>query len=70
MVSNGWHKFAGYRVYVRDGYIVAGMLGAGRDQRLAQLYKYNPRFGIWMHCVFMSVNAFRSGVRRGTVKIA
>lgn len=70
MLLDGWHNLAGYRVYIRNGQIVRGMLDSGRDQRPAYLYRYNPRLGIWSSCVSMSVNAFRSGVRRGTVKIA
>ena len=70
MLSEGWHNLSGYCVYVRDGRIVRGMLGRGRDQRPAWLYRYNSRLGIWSSCVSMSVNAFRAGVRRGTVKIA
>ena len=70
MVSNGWHNLSGYLVYVWDGQVVRGMFGVGLDQRPAWLYRYNSRLGIWSFCVSMSVNAFRSGVRRGTVKIA
>lgn len=70
MLLDGWHNLAGYRVYIRNGQIVRGMLGQGRDQRPAWLYRYNPRLGVWSSCVSMSVDAFRSGVRRGTVKIA
>ena len=70
MLLDGWHKLSGYHVYVRDGQVIFGMLGKGRHLRYAKLYRYIPRLGVWLPCVSMSVNTFRSGVRRGTVKIA
>lgn len=70
MLLDGWHNVSGYRVYIRNGQIVRGMRGQGRDQRPAWLYRYNPRLGVWSACMSMSVDAFRARVRRGTVKIA
>lgn len=42
MFGDGWHNLSGYRVYISAGQVVRGMLGKGRDQRPAWLYRYNP----------------------------
>lgn len=67
MVKDGWHEIAGYTVFVENGEIVRGM--TSDKQRTTWCYRYN-RSGGWDKEDSITVDAFRAGVRRGTIKMA
>lgn len=66
--KDGWHKIAGYEVYMEDGYIVRGMTGNGAKQRTTYVYRASRNEG-WDLEERIKPDAFRAGVKRGTVKM-
>lgn len=65
--KDGWHKIAGYEVYMEDGLIVRGM----SDDRKRSVYVYRmSRLGGWDLEYNITPDAFRAGVRRGRIKMA
>lgn len=66
-MKDGWHIAAGYEVYVEDGKILRGVLGKGNSRRTA--YPYRSGENCWTECIGITVDAFRAGARRGTVKL-
>lgn len=66
--KDGWHKIAGYEVYMEDGYIIRGMTGTGARQRPTYVYRAS-RDGGWDREDRITPNAFRAAVKRGTVKM-
>lgn len=67
-ISDGWHTISGYRVYIEDGYITRGITDDGQDR----LYVYRAcpslyRFDEWDRVYHITPDAFRAGVRRGTI---
>lgn len=75
MISDGWHTICGYEVFVEDGCIIRGVVGSGNAQKTAYPYRQCWSFnGLgerhpdgWDNCSGLSVDAFRAGVRRGTI---
>lgn len=69
--KDGWHKIAGYEVYMEDGYIVRGTLGTGVNYRSAYVYRWcGAPYNAWVREDSISPDAFRAAVKRGTVKMA
>ena len=67
-MKNGWHIVSGYHVYVEDGFIIRGIVDKGTShERPAYVYRWTPRWKLWNRSIIITVNAFRSGVRRGTI---
>ena len=66
--KDGWHKIAGYEVYMEDGYIIRGMTGNGTKQRTTFIYRAS-RNECWDLIERIRPDAFRAGVKRGTVKM-
>ena len=67
-MKDGWHYIYGYFVYVEDGFVIRGIVNRGRiSERTAYVYRYNPKLKIWNSSLIITVNAFRAGVRRGTI---
>ena len=62
--ENGWHKIAGYTVHVEDGKVKWGI----RDHSGGAVYPYrwSDKLRCWVN-ESMTVDAFRAGVRRGTI---
>lgn len=67
-ILDGWHIISGYRVYVEDGRVLRGILGNGNSQRTAYPYRA-CRTGGWDNVSGLSVDAFRAGVRRGSISM-
>lgn len=67
-VSNGWHSLCGYDVYVEDGYVLRGVQGDGVNMKTTYPYRL-CRKGGWDNACGISVSAFRSACRRGTVRM-
>ena len=64
-LSDGWHKVSGFNVYVEDGYIIRGTLGKDTTYRTA--YPYRSCKEGWSREYKITPDAFRAGVKRGTV---
>ena len=71
-ISDGWHKVSGYDVYIEDGKILRGIkLDHNGSQVTAYPYvKYNGPGGGWTSCSGITVEAFRSRVKRGTAMMS
>lgn len=67
-VMDGWHYIAGYRVYVEGGKV---MRGFKRDYNgaivSASVYRGSRRDGWNNENGYNTVDAFRAGVKRGTI---
>lgn len=62
--KDGWHSICGYDVYVEDGFILRGV----KDNGQLPSYVYRAcRYGGWGKEERISIEAFRAGVRRGTI---
>lgn len=62
--TDGWHVIAGYNVYIEDGMIVRGLT----DDKQRPLYVYRrSRFGGYDREDKVSPDAFRAGIKRGTI---
>ena len=61
-----WKVVCGYDVFVEDGVIVRGMNGDGT--KATYVYR-KDRKGGWNKEDKITVEAFRSGVRRGTIQM-
>jgi hypothetical protein len=66
---DGWHTVAGYKVYVEDGQIHRGILNPGWNERSGYVYRWSRNLRCWVNEPRISVDAFRAGVRRGTVTL-
>lgn len=78
-ISDGWHTISGYRVQIEDGYITHGVTDDGqlplyvyraclkrRPMRISydeSLYYCDG----WDRVYHITPDAFRAGVRRGTI---
>lgn len=67
-ITDGWHKIAGYSVFVESGYILRGM--KKDDTQTAYVYRWNDRNQAWSHESSISPDAFRAGLKRGTIALA
>lgn len=66
-ISDGWHKIYGYDVYVEDGCVVRGVTDDWK-QGLRTTWVYRAsKYGGWDSAGKVTVDAFRAGVRRGTI---
>lgn len=78
-VIDGWHAICGYNVYVEDGRVMRGVSGG---QNPTTTYPYRTHYewhddiggkkrvaNGWDNCSGITVDAFRAGVRRGTVNM-
>ena len=62
--TNGWHKIAGYNVYIEDNRIVRGVTS---DWQLPLCPYTASKYGGWDNASRdLTPDAFRARVRRGT----
>lgn len=66
-VYDGWHTIQGFEIYVEDDKVKRGISGDGVTAKPTYPYRYNKQMNCWVNCSGLSVSAFKSGVRRGTV---
>lgn len=66
--QDGWHKIAGYTIHVENGRVSRGV-----EHRAGSViwrptfpYRWNDKLRCWCN-ESMTVDAFRAGVRRGTI---
>lgn len=69
MISDGWHVVSGYEVFVESGNILRGILYDPFGSPLTAYVYRRCRDGSLSRCSSISVSAFRSAVRRGTVDL-
>lgn len=63
--KDGWKVISGYEVYIEDGKVLRGI-----SSRNTTVYPYRRcRHGGWDNVSGLSMAAFRSGVRRGTIEM-
>jgi hypothetical protein len=66
-IKDGWHTVAGYMVYVENGRILRGLNARG-DKTLYP-YRWNKQYGSRVNDSGLTVDAFRAGIRRGTIEM-
>ena len=66
---DGWHIVAGYTVYVEDGKISWGIINPGWNERTGYVYRASRTLNCWVNEPWVTVEAFRAGVRRGTITL-
>ena len=74
-MKNGWHTIGGYSVYVENGCVTHG-IKRDHNNSIITAYPYRKCWRYsggkryqngWYNCSGLSVNAFKSGVCRGTI---
>ncbi len=65
-MRDGWHKICGYDVYVENDKVLRGTKYNGQ---LPSCVYRSCKSGGWDREYKISVDAFRAGVRRGTIKM-
>ena len=69
-IKDGWHTICGYSVYVEDGKVRRGTTGEGCNMQPTSPYRWLGKpHNCFSSDPYMSVDAFRAGVRRGTVQM-
>lgn len=68
-MKDGWHKICGYDVYVENDRVLRGTKANGTLS--AYVYRACRTCGpaLWEAEDSITVNAFRTGVRRGTIRM-
>lgn len=67
-MKDGWHTISGYEVYVEDGFIRRGIKYDQNGGALpAFVYRWSKKLNCWSSEDKISPEAFRSGVKRGTI---
>ena len=65
MTKDGWHKVYGYDVYVEDGMVKRAITNG------VTAYPYrSSKNGGWDLDTYMSLDALRAGLSRGTIVIS
>lgn len=64
-ITDGWHNLCGCKVYVEDGRVLRGLSDDGQKP----LYIYRHKKDGWTSDGGITVDAFCSGIRRGTVDL-
>lgn len=68
-MKNGWHNIQGRIVLVEDGFIIRGIKPDRNGYHVtAYVYRSDKNTG-WYKEDKITPNAFRSGVRRGTIDL-
>lgn len=62
-ITDGWHTISGYNVYVEGGKVLRGL----SSDKQKTVYPFRAARDGWDNDSGLSVDAFRAGVRRGTI---
>lgn len=65
-IKDGWHSVHGTEVYTEDGKVVRGVKRDGANATVTYPYHYEGS-AVWVNCSGITLAAFRSGYKRGTV---
>lgn len=65
---DGWHTINGYEVWVSDGIVHRGTI-SDRNGNPTSAYPYRAVKDGWSREYKVSVDAFRAGAKRGTIKL-
>ena len=66
-MKDGWHKICGYEIFVLDNKLIRGVGNTG--YYMTTTYPYRKAKEGWDREYYMTVDAFKAGVRRGTVRM-
>lgn len=66
--KDGWHKISGYEIKTEDGMVRRGTI-ADRNGDPMPAYPYRWVKDIWVREMRLTVDAFRAGVKRGTIRM-
>ena len=64
-IKDGWHIIKNYIVIVENGRVLRGV--SSQDWQQHAIWPYRAGKYCWTNVSGISVEAFRSGVRRGTI---
>ena len=69
-MTDGWHSLGGYMVYVEKDRVLRGVIGEYLGTKTAYPHRRDKRRkNLWDCCAGLTCNAFKAGVRRGTIKL-
>lgn len=69
-VKDGWHTICGYSVWVEDGKVRRGVAEVNGERCAVYPYRWLGKpHNCFTSDPYMSVDAFRSAVRRGTAQM-
>lgn len=68
-MKDGWHTICGWRVFVDDDRVIMGTSGTDLKQKPIYPYRYSKTENCWVNAAPISVAAFRTGIRRGTIQM-
>lgn len=66
-IKDGWHKVAGWEVYVEDGKVIRGI---HRGDAVSVYPYFYSRYGGWDLCQTLTPDALRARLNRGTARMA
>ena len=65
-IKDGWHVLMGYDVYVENSRVLYGVTSDGQQT----IYPFRSvRTGGWDNASGLTVDSFRAGIRRGTIRM-
>lgn len=65
---DGWHKIAGYNIYVENNRVMRGLKGPEWNPVPSFPYRWSKNLHCWC-AENMTVDAFRAGVKRDVIKM-
>lgn len=70
-IRDGWHNIAGYNVFVEDGQIVRGTKPSytACGEEPAYVYRWLKQYKEWSSQSKITIDAFRAGIKRGTIAL-
>lgn len=69
-MTDGWHTLGGYMVYVEKNRVLRGVIGEYLGAKTAYPYRRDRHHkNLWDNVSGLTCNAFKSGVKRGTIKL-
>lgn len=72
-IKDGWHVFYGIDTYIENGKVHHGTVRDGLGYKAVFPYRYKKNInypnGAWVNAVGISVDAYRAGWRRGTIRM-
>lgn len=68
-MKDGWHTICGWRVLVDNNRIAMGTSGTDIKQKPIYPYRWSKTENCWVNIAPVSVAAFRTGIKRGTIQM-
>lgn len=67
--KDGWHKIAGFNIFVENGRVMRGIRHDINGSEVTAYPYRASKNGGWDNDAGLTVEAFKAGVRRGTVTL-